>query len=258
MAARNKILKWWITLLVVLAVMVLSLPAPSFAANPDRRHKYHTHAKVRVGAYGAQIVALALDIAPVTRWYRVLDKSVTEAKARADWKHSAYTYDHRIAFPPKILGADGVNANVYANQFKGGGDYAGVMPGYRTIAADGPAHADLYQQRVASWRERMKTMMLGNSRALDDISSSQAKVKVFLDDAQNPNRHDGYIQHIQDAVSLEALLNDELNKLNADVDRRLALDTEIALNEQLEKSDAVAAYALALGSWRATGGGSRY
>jgi hypothetical protein len=68
----------------------------------------------------------------------------------------------------------------------------------------------------------------------------------------------GYTRRAQTAAFMGALLADELTKLNADVDRRLALETEVALNEQLERSDSLAAYVAAVGSWRPPGSGVGY
>jgi hypothetical protein len=68
----------------------------------------------------------------------------------------------------------------------------------------------------------------------------------------------GYTRRLEEAAFLEVLLNDELSKLNTDVGRRIALETEIELNEQLERSDAVAAYELAVGVWKPQGSGAGY
>ena len=253
MAERDRILKQCAALCVVAAAMILWRPAPCFASHAEL---YSENVRQRVIAYGIQIAELGGDNVPLEIWRRATMDMAEDTAELAEWKHEAYADDHftdttsgRNAVRSYLTGAD------YAQRFIGGGNYGAAMPGYRTISADGPAHAELYEQRSALWRERMRKILSDNNYAVTDISNRQAHIERTLDDAREA---EGYTRRAQAAAYLQLIISDEVSKLNADVDRRLALEAEIAMNEQLKRSDSVAAYALALGSWRAPEQGRGY
>ena len=253
MAGRHRILRHNSRILSIALTAVfllfLSPSSPCYAAK-----LYFPEVKERLVAYGIQIAELGSDLAAVSAWRSAIENMDTQAKDFAKWRHVAYEDDHWTAKNGLEHVKDPRGAD-YAENFKGGGGYGSVMPGYRTISAGGPTHAKLYEQRVTAWRARIKEMLSGNKYALDDILNCQARIGEIMNEARKVR---GYIRRADEAAYLEVLLDDEMSKLNSDVDRRLAMETEIALNEQLERSDAVAAYALAVGSWKPPVNGVNY
>ena len=250
MADRERILKRlkWASLILSVALVATLLPlrALCFAAEI-----YFTEAEERAVVYGIQVGEMLADLVIVEGISLEATGLNSRAKGMAGWKHKAYGEDHRTAMSGRSY-VENLSGQAYAEKFMGSG---GNTPGYRTIAAGGPTHAELYDERVATWKERMEEMLSGNNYALNDIILCQPRIGEILGYARTVA---GYTMRAEEAAFLEVLLDDEMSKLNTDVDRRLALETEIALNEQLERSDALAAYSLALGSWRSPGDGGGY
>ena len=231
---------------VVLITAFLALPDACFAVEI-----YFKEAEERVIAYGIQIGEMLYDLAVVEGISLLAAGLDSSAKVMAGWKHEAYGDDHKTAMSGRSY-VENLSGRGYAARFEGWG---GNMPGYRTISAGGPTHAELYDQRVAAWKARMGEMLSGNNYALNDIMLCQPRIGEILGYARTMA---GYTGRAEEAAFLEVLLDDELSKLNTDVTRRIALETEIALNEQLERSDEVAAYSLAVGSWNSPANGVGY
>ena len=241
MVYRDRLLSLRVQILsIALLVVLLLLPTSCFAAKA-----YSPEVEKRLVSYGIQVAELVADLVAVKLWNEQIKELDEEAAKMAKWKHVAYADDHYTA-ENRLPYVQGTLAGLdYAKELIGKGSYGSDMPGYRPITMG--LHSDLYKERVSLWRARMQKMLSDNYSALNDIYYGQARIRNILDDTRNKDTA-GYTRRVDEAAFLEALLDDEISKLNADVDRRFALETEIALNEQLERSDDVAAYALAIGA----------
>ena len=244
MANRNRILK---RIILIFAGVLLLSPAPSYGGEV-----YMLEPEQRAIAYGIQVGEMLADLIIVEGMALEATGMNSRAKNMAAWKHDTYDDDHRTALSGRIY-VENLTSKAYAEKYgySGGAN----MPGYRTISAGGAVHAELYEARAAAWKGRIEDILAGNKYAMDDIILRQDGIKSILGDARKVV---GYTRRADEAAYLGVLLDDEISKLNTDVGRRLALESEIALNEQLERSDAVAAYELAVGTWKPQGSGAGY
>jgi hypothetical protein len=207
--------------------------------------------ETRLIAYGIQIGIAAADLAAVELMEGVM-KHIDEMFDKwARQKHANYATDHHLLSPENATYSD---ASSYIGGYRGASaDISERYAGYRDMSAK--PHSEAFGERGGAFRERMKDMLGENNRALRDIMAKQGDINKMILVSKNVY---GYTRQLQATAQSANYLNQELTRMQADIDGILGLEAEIALNEQQREADEMAAFEAAVGVWSGVGGGRNY
>jgi hypothetical protein len=236
---------------VLSIALSLLLIASSFAPVPAEAITF-TAAREKVIAYGVQIGLLTADLALVKKWKGVMEDIDNRAIEMSRFKHTNYANDHYVLSSGNLVSID---VKPYIERFRGKGGYEGRFNGYREVNGTGKVHSDIYKERSASWGARMKNLLDGNRYAVFDVIHTQGDTFKM---AHISNNVYGYTRQEEAGAQMASYLNRELSKLLVDVDRRLEVEAELAMNEQQKRTDEVAAFASMVGIYVIPESGADY
>ncbi|MDR3280504.1 MAG: hypothetical protein LBT23_08320 [Synergistaceae bacterium] len=211
-----------------------------------------TDAREKVIAYGVQIGLLTADLVLVKEWKDVMEDINNRAIEMSRFKHTNYANDHYVLSSGNLASID---VKPYIERFRGSGGYDDRFNGYREVNGEGKVHSDIYKERSTTWSARMKNLLDGNRYAVSDVINTQGDTFKMMHISNNVY---GYTRQEEAGAQMASYLNRELSKLLVDVDRRLEIEAELAMNEQQKRTDETAAFASMVGVYVAPAVGPGY
>ncbi|MDR3281373.1 MAG: hypothetical protein LBT23_12790, partial [Synergistaceae bacterium] len=200
-------------------------PSPVFAADTA-----FDDIEERLVAYGIQIGLAVADIVAMNLWENTIEDVDELFDKWARQKHANYATDHYLLSPENSTYSD---ASGYIIGYLGASeDITERYAGYRDMSSK--LHSEAFSGQSGAFMERMKSMLGDNNRALRDIMSKQGDLNKMLNVSKKVY---GYTRQIQATAQSANYLNQELTRLQVDIDGILGLEAEIALNEQQRQAD---------------------
>jgi P-type conjugative transfer protein TrbJ len=131
-------------------------------------------------------------------------------------------------------------------------------PGYRDVTNSPTADIDfsqIYKERVAQLDEYAAGVLEANNMEVQNVKDSQSTIKQ-LNEASKSSV--GQMQALQAGNQIATFMAQELAELRIDMARQIDLQTEIALNEQQERTDEEAAFEQAISTWKPLTPGKKF